>query len=342
VADFSIAVNLSSPSCAPAPQATVFQALSQSRASLLNSASLGDGLDVALWRNANDETQYHRPGHHTLSLYLCGGEGTFRADQPLQRGAPGLMCLLPAGHESHWVVGGEQRFLHLYFRAEQLAPWVLRLLDREPREVALPELTFVNPPALVSPLLAMTHLDWSDPQARLQANGLAHQVLAELINGHSQRPQAAAARGGLAPVVRRAVMERIEAQLDQPITVGDMAAWAALSEHHFALAFRQSFSVTPHAWVLARRIERAKSLLREHPLWSLDAVAQACGLASASHLVRRFRQQTGVSPGRWRMWTSEVRPSDISNHSSGPEVVEATGTHVESQRARHLQTPSAT
>ncbi|MFY7941888.1 MAG: AraC family transcriptional regulator, partial [Burkholderiaceae bacterium] len=119
-----------------------------------------------------------------LSLYLSGGEGTFRAEQPKLRGAPGLLCLLPAGHESQWVVGGEQRFLHLYFRAEQLAPWALRLLDREPREVALPELTFVNPPALVSPLLAMTHLDWSDPQARLQANSLAHQVLGELITGH--------------------------------------------------------------------------------------------------------------------------------------------------------------
>ncbi len=111
-------------------------------------------------------------------------------------------------------------------------------------------------------------------------------------------------------------MVRIEAHLDQPITVGQMAAWASLSEHHFALAFRQSFAVTPHAWVLARRIERAKTLLRDHPLWSLDAVAQACGLASASHLVRRFRQQTGVSPGRWRVWTSEVRPSAISNHAN--------------------------
>ncbi len=280
----------------------MFQALSQSRASLLNSAKLGDGLEVALWRNANDETQYHRPGHHTLSLYLRGGEGTFRADQPALRGAPGLLCLLPAGHESHWVVGGEQRFLHLYFRAEQLAPWALRLLDREPREVALPELTFVNPTALVSPLLAMTQLNWNDPQARLQANSLAHEVLAELITGHSQRPRVGAARGGLAPMVRRVVIERIEAYLDQQITVGQMAAWATLSEHHFALAFRQSFAVTPHAWVLTRRIERAKTLLRQHPTWSLDAIAQNCGLASASHLVRRFRIQTGVSPGRWRMW----------------------------------------
>ncbi len=300
---FDLAVIEALPAASTGPQSTVFQALSQSRASLLNSASLGDGLEVALWRNANDETQYRRPDHHTLSLYLRGGEGTFRTEQPQQRGAPGLLCLLPAGHESHWVVGGEQRFLHLYFRAEQLAPWALRLLDREPREVALPELTFVSPPALVSPLLAMTQLNWSDPQARLQANSLAHRVLAELITAHSNRPQRWTARGGLAPAMRRLVMERIDASLGQTISVGQMAAWVSLSEHHFALAFRQSFAQTPHAWVLARRIERAKTLLCQHPDWSLDHIAQACGLASASHLVRRFRMQTGISPGRWRRWS---------------------------------------
>lgn len=283
----------------------VFQALSQSRASLLNSASLGDGLDLALWRNANDETQYHRPGHHTLSLYLSGGEGTFRVEQPTRRGAPGRLCLLPAGHESHWVVGGEQRFLHLYFRAEQLAPWVVRLLDREPRDVALPELTFVESSALVQPLLDITLLDWTDPQARLQANALAHQVLGELVLAHSTRHKNTKMSGGLAPTLRRLVAQRIEAGLHEQLTVGHMAAWACLSEHHFALAFRQSFGQTPHAWVLARRIERAKTLLREQPTLSLDAIAQACGLASASHLVRRFRMQTGVSPGRWRMWTKK-------------------------------------
>jgi AraC family transcriptional regulator len=287
------------PPPSPAPTA-VFDVLSQSRATLLHSAALGDGLDVALWRNSRDETEYRRPGHHTLSLYLSGGEGTFRADQPGLRGAPGLLCLLPAGHESHWVVGGEQRFLHLYFRAEQLAPLALRLLDREPREVGLPELTFVRPEALVQPLQAISRLDWTDPQARLQANALGHGVLAELIGRHSARALDPRRRGGLSPAVRRSVVDRIDAELHQPLTVGEMAAWASLSEHHFAQAFRESVGQTPHAFVLARRIDKAKALLRQHPHWPLALVAHACGLASASHLVRRFQAQTGVSPAKWR------------------------------------------
>src|SRR6185295_4733872 len=113
----------------------VFDVLTHSRARLLRSVSLGDGLAAAVWRNAEDATTYNRPSHHTLSLYLSGGQGTWRHEAPDRRGEPGRLCVMPAGHESRWVVGGEQSFVHLYFDEEQLAPLAVRLLDREPREV---------------------------------------------------------------------------------------------------------------------------------------------------------------------------------------------------------------
>jgi AraC family transcriptional regulator len=283
---------------APLSGPAVFDVLSNSRARLLGSASLGDGLGAALWRNGRDATRYDRPGHHTLSLYLRGGQQTYRRDAPARRGEPGRVCVMPAGHESDWVVGGEQRFLHLYFQADQLAPLALRLLDREPREVALPDLTFVDDARLAAPLLQMARLDWSDPQSRLQANALGHEALAQLLVGHAGRTRLPSWRGGLAPAVRRRVAEWIDAHLAEPISVGDLAAQAALSEHHFARMFRVSFGVAPHAWVLSRRLAHAKGLLRT--TLSLEQVAQACGLASASHLVRRFRTLTGLTPGQYR------------------------------------------
>jgi AraC family transcriptional regulator len=273
--------------------------LSRSRARLLASASLGDGLGAAMWCNGRDETRYARPGHHTLSLYLAGGHGTYRTEAPTRRGEPGRVCLMPAGHESNWVVGGEQRFLHLYFDAEHLAPLALRLLDREPRDLGLPELTFIDAPALSRPLQAIGRLDWQDPQSRLEANTLAHGMLAQLVSSHAGRPYHTGARqGGLAPAVRRRLAEWIDHHLADAITVGAMAAQAALSEHHFARMFRVSFGMAPHAWVLQRRLERARQLLRG--TGTLEQVAQSCGLASASHLVRRFRAQTGLTPGDYR------------------------------------------
>jgi AraC family transcriptional regulator len=277
----------------------VFEVLTHSRARLLRSAALGDGLAAAVWRNAADATRYSRPSHHTLSLYLSGGHHTWRHEAPDLRGEPGRLCVMPAGHESRWVVGGEQSFVHLYFDEAQLAPLAVRLLDREPREVQVPDLTFVADAGVAAPLHALALLDWHDPQARLQANALGHEALAALLVAHATRGHRAPPRGGLSAPVRRRLVEWTEARLGEPLTIGEMAAVAALSEHHFARMFRTSFGIAPHAWVLWLRIERAKQLLR-HSDAPLDEVARQCGLASASHLVNRFRARTGVTPGQYR------------------------------------------
>jgi AraC family transcriptional regulator len=278
----------------------VFDVLTHSRARLQRSAVLGDGLAAAVWRNAADATRYSRPSHHTLSLYLSGGHGTWRHEAPDLRGEPGRLCVMPAGHESRWVVGREeQSFVHLYFDEAQLAPLAVRLLDREPREVQVPDLTFVADARVAAPLHALALLDWHDPQARLQANALGHEALAALLLAHATRGHRAPPRGGLSAHVRRRLVDWTEARLDQPLTIGEMAAVAALSEHHFARMFRTSFGIAPHAWVLWLRLERAKQLLRQTDA-PLDEVARQCGLASASHLVNRFRARMGVTPGQFR------------------------------------------
>ena len=57
-----------------------------------------------------------------------------------------------------------------------------------------------------------------------------------------------------------------------------------------------------HAWVAQRRFARACALLspRSTDFYSLDHVASACGYASASHLNRRFREELGITPTRFR------------------------------------------
>ena len=284
---------------APFSPADVFDVLSRSRARLHRRAALGDGLAVAQWSNSFDATRY-MPRHHTLSLYLRGGHGTYREDAPSERGAPGKLCLMPAGHEVNWVVGTEQTFVHLYFEADRLAPLALRLLDREPRELRLPELNFCDDPELGASLVRIAALDWTDPGARLAANELGHAALAHVIARHAGRAPRGDIRGGLAPALRRRLVDWLDARLAQPVTVGEMAAFCALSETHFAHMFRASLGVAPHEWIVARRIERAAALLRSRGAPSLAEVARATGHASASHLVRRFKAVWGMTPGQYR------------------------------------------
>lgn len=92
----------------------VYEVLSASRARLERACTLGDNLRIAQWYNHDDAPRYSEPGHHTISVYLTGGFGTYPTIRPELRGSPGRICILPAEHESLWIVEGDLRFLHLY------------------------------------------------------------------------------------------------------------------------------------------------------------------------------------------------------------------------------------
>ncbi|MEA1674714.1 AraC family transcriptional regulator [Nitrospirillum sp. BR 11163] len=113
------------------------------------------------------------------------------------------------------------------------------------------------------------------------------------------RPQEEAARGGLAPWQARRVAALVERRLDGTLCNEDLAAEAKLSTSHFCAAFRQTFGMSPHAFVVSRRVERAKALMLDTDD-ALAEIADACGFADQAHLSRLFRQATGSSPASWR------------------------------------------
>ena len=83
------------------------------------------------------------------------------------------------------------------------------------------------------------------------------------------------------------------------VSLSDLAGECHLSVSHFARAFRQSTGVSPHQWLLARRISKAKSLLQTSNL-TLAEIATICGFSSQSHLNAAFKRDADMSPGRWR------------------------------------------
>ena len=278
----------------------VFHSLSSSpNARLEHSAELGDGLGAALWSNHHDARDYAGPQVHTLSCYLAGGTGTFRRERPEAKGAPGKLCILPAGHESSWVINGEIRLAHLYFSTQHFAEAAVTLLDREPRELQLQERTFLDDPQQVARFHQLIQLDWKEPAERLRATSIGFEMIHHNVLTQAGLRDGLRLKGGLAPALRKRLMEYIDSRLAEPISLGELAAFAALSEYHFARMFRESFGMPPHQYVLARRLERARWLLRETAL-PLGEVALACGFSSASHFSNRFRAAMGGSPGAYR------------------------------------------
>ena len=113
------------------------------------------------------------------------------------------------------------------------------------------------------------------------------------------RPNSMARRGGLAAWQERRARELLVAHLDGAVAAADIAKECRLSVGHFSRAFRQSMGVAPHAWLLNRRVEVAKDLLRDRDS-SLSEIALSCGFADQSHFTRVFTRRVGVSPGAWR------------------------------------------
>lgn len=110
-----------------------------------------------------------------------------------------------------------------------------------------------------------------------------------------------AAATGAAPdaprQVRRA-MDWMAENLEADIALEDVAAAAGLSRFQVVRAFRRATGSTPHAWLMQRRLARAKDLLRagEPPA----QVATAVGLYDQAHFTRRFKQLFGITPGAYQ------------------------------------------
>ena len=281
-------------------QNLVFQSLSSSpNARLLRGAELGDELAAAQWSNRHDARDYQGPSHHTLSCYLAGGTGTFRRESPGAKGAPNKLCVLPAGHVSSWVINGDIQLAHLYVSPQRFAASAVALLDREPRELQLRESTFLDDPRLLGQFHQLLALNWNEPGERLLASSLAQEMINHVLLTQMERRPILKLKGGLAPHLRRLLTDYIEARLDAPLTLGELAGLTALSEYHFARMFATSFGLPPHRYVLHRRLLRARQLL-QHGSLPLGEIALACGFASASHFSNRFRAAFGAAPGLLR------------------------------------------
>lgn len=124
-------------------------------------------------------------------------------------------------------------------------------------------------------------------------------VITLMATSARMMPPAGLTSGGLANWQLGRVQAHVEQHLDRPIPVAELAAIARLSIRHFARAFARSQGLPPHAYVISRRMARARHLMRTTDL-PLSQIALACGACDQAHLSRLFRAECGVSPMRWR------------------------------------------
>jgi AraC family transcriptional regulator len=97
----------------------------------------------------------------------------------------------------------------------------------------------------------------------------------------------------------RQATDYINDNLARKLTLAEIAGVAHMSPHHFTRSFKAATGLSPHQYVIHKRVDRAKTLLSDTRLTVAD-VAAAVGFSNPSHLATHVRRVLGVSPGALR------------------------------------------
>jgi AraC-like DNA-binding protein len=106
-------------------------------------------------------------------------------------------------------------------------------------------------------------------------------------------------KSGLPPRHQRRVARYIDRNLANEILLEHLVALTDYSPTYFAVAFKRSFGIPPHAYIARARIARAMEMMLTTGS-PLGVIARECGMRDLSHFSRLFRKLNGVSPSAWR------------------------------------------
>jgi AraC-like DNA-binding protein len=97
----------------------------------------------------------------------------------------------------------------------------------------------------------------------------------------------------------RRARDLMDREYMRPLDVAALARVALMSSGHFSRQFRATYGETPYAYLMTRRIERAKALLRRGEL-SVTEVCMEVGCSSVGSFSARFTQLVGETPTAYR------------------------------------------
>ncbi|HDR8925035.1 TPA: GlxA family transcriptional regulator [Burkholderia vietnamiensis] len=150
-----------------------------------------------------------------------------------------------------------------------------------------------------APLDMMLHLITRD-QGKVMARNISEQFSVDCVREVSDpQPIPVASRVGFSRHELVETVRLMEANIDEPLSVPELARLAGVSMRHLQRVFRDSLNTTPYEYYIGIRLRQARKLIRYSnlPIWS---VTKQCGFQSTTHFSRAFRSFFGHAPSHER------------------------------------------
>ncbi len=224
---------------------------------------------------------------HVLCLHLGKPVPVTWKDGRMERQGTrlhGQFCVVPAGSSTRWIVSQPATSLLL-----RLSPDVLAESGARRFEDLAPAIHIRDPH--IERIGWMMQAEERDgyPGGRLYSDSLGTALAARLLALQQHDAPSDLRTPALASWRLRQVFDFVDAHLDQDLTLAELAAIAGYSVSHFKPMFRQAVGMPAHRFVMERRVERARALLKQGGMSSTD-VALATGFTHGSHMARWLRR----------------------------------------------------
>lgn len=254
------------------------------------------GLEVDIRKTPRGPHRHRPTADHVVSVHAGAPVRVSCVNDVRCVRTRGLVTVMPAGSSDEWFEDDASDHVDL-----RLPSALVRLAAAEmgldPERATVAQRCHVEDAPI-------EHIAWAlaaecragEPNGLLYRESLGMALAVHLLAHHRQ---VSSSRMGLTPAQLSRVKEYVEAHLDGDVSLLRLARVAGVSASHLRVLFKRSMGVSVHAFVIQRRVERARLLLSRGDLPASEVALEA-GFSHQSHMARCMRRVLGVSPNAIR------------------------------------------
>ncbi|MGH8779980.1 AraC family transcriptional regulator [Paraburkholderia sp.] len=252
-------------------------------------------LSTARYAEFRFEPHFHLDCH--IGLVASGAQlQSFHGESlVLSRGA---IQLMPPGEVHDSIASADQPYTLQTFR---LSPALLDGLGEEitgrhyfPSQAA----AVIEDSRLADQLLKIHSALRQGPTDPMRNETVVLELLESLF-ARLKQPAPQTITGNLSAQQLRIVRDFVDDHISDKIVLEDLSVLIGLDRFRFLKQFKRTIGMTPHAWLLRLRLEKAVALINANRTMPITEIAHAVGFFDQSHFTRAFRHAYGVTPARF-------------------------------------------